>query len=134
MRRSDDGSQAEQARILLIEAELRIAEFVSDGLGLDGHEVVVAEDGEVGVFLATTEPFDLVVLDLAVPPASGLELLERIRSAHEDTPVIVLSQDDDPAARHASQAAGASEFLAKPLVVERLRGKVKEQLARRPRA
>jgi DNA-binding response OmpR family regulator len=128
-----DGPQAEGARVLLIEEELRIADVVSSGLGLDGYEVVVAEDSEVGVFLATTEPFDLVVLDLA-SGATGLESLERIKSAREDAPVIVLSERDDPDARSACQVAGAAAFIAKPLVVESLRARVKEQLARRRQA
>jgi DNA-binding response OmpR family regulator len=122
---------AEEARVLVIEDELRVAQFVSRGLGMDGHEVVVAEDGEVGVFLATTEPFDLVVLDVADPSAHWLEILERIRSAHEEAPIIVLSEQDGPDARRVCEVAGASAFLAKPLVVESLRAKVKEQLARR---
>jgi DNA-binding response OmpR family regulator len=121
----------EDARVLVIEDELRIAQFVSRGLGMDGYEVVVAEDGDVGVFLATTEPFDLVVLDVADPSAPWLELLERIRNAREEAPVIVLSEHDGPDARHAWELAGASAFLAKPLVVESLRAEVKEQLARR---
>jgi two-component system, OmpR family, response regulator MprA len=122
---------AEDARVLVIEDELRIAQFVSRGLGMDGYEVVVAEDGDVGVFLATTEPFDLVVLDVADPSAPWLEILERIRSAREEAPIIVLSEHDGPDARRACEVAGASAFLAKPLVVETLRAKVREQLARR---
>jgi DNA-binding response OmpR family regulator len=129
MREGSDGAQAEGARVLLIEAELRIAEFVSDGLGLDGHEVVVAEDGEVGIFLATTEPFDLTLLDLALDGASGLEILERIKSARTDAPVIVLSERDDPDARRAWEVAGASAFIAKPLVIATIRARVNEQLA-----
>jgi DNA-binding response OmpR family regulator len=124
---------AEGARVLVIEDELRIAQFVSGGLGTDGYEVVVAEDGDVGVFLATTEPFDLVVLDVAEPSAPWLEILGRIRSAREEAPIIVLSEHDGPDARHAWEVAGASAFLAKPLVVESLRAEAKEQLARRRR-
>jgi DNA-binding response OmpR family regulator len=124
---------ARKARVLVIEDELRTAEFVSTGLQLDGHEVVVAEDAEVGLFLTTTEPFDLFVLDLTLPGASGLEILGRIRSrAGDDVPVIVLSEHDDRITRRACRDAGASAFLAKPLVVETLRERVEEQLARHP--
>jgi two-component system OmpR family response regulator len=123
--------EADGARVLVIEDELRTAQFVSSGLGMDGYEVVVAEDDDVGIFLATTEPFDAFVLDLGLPSASGLETLERIRRAHEDAPVIVLSERDDVEARRACQVAGASAFITKPLVVESLRAKVKEQLERR---
>jgi DNA-binding response OmpR family regulator len=122
---------ADEARVLLIEDELRTAQFVSTGLQLDGHEVVVAEDVDVGVFLAATEPFDLFVLDLALPGASGLEILGRIRSsAGDNAPVIVLSEHDDRITQRACEDAGASAFIAKPLIVESLRERVKEQLAR----
>jgi DNA-binding response OmpR family regulator len=125
---------AEETRVLLIEDELRTAQFLSSGLESDGHEVVVAEDGEVAAFLAATEPFDLFVLDLAHPAASGLEVLRRIlRSAHNGAPVIVLSADDDPSIRQACRVAGASAFFAKPLVVDDLRASVREQLRRRRR-
>jgi DNA-binding response OmpR family regulator len=130
-RDGDGASAAAETRVLFIGEDLRIAEFVSAGLELDGHEVVVAEDGEVGVFLANTEPFDLIVLDLAFSGVSGLEILSRIRGAVGGTPVVVLSERDDPSARHESQAAGASAFIAKPLVVESLRARVREHLARR---
>jgi DNA-binding response OmpR family regulator len=128
---SKDGSKAEQSRVLLIEAEPRLADFVSSGLGLDGHEVVVAEDGDVGVFLAATESFDLIVLDMAVTGAPAIELLERISSARPETPVIVLSEGDEREARRAARVAGAAAFLARPLVVESLRSSVTEQLTRR---
>jgi DNA-binding response OmpR family regulator len=125
---------AEETRVLLIEDVLRTAQFVSGGLELDGHEVVVAEDGEVAVFLAATETFDVFVLDLAAPAASGLDFLERIlSSARDGAPVIVLSADDDPDTRRACRAAGASAFIAKPLVVDDLRASVREQLGRRGR-
>jgi two-component system, OmpR family, response regulator MprA len=127
---SKNGPGAER-RVLLIEEEPRVANVVSRGLVVDGYEVVVAEDGEVGVFLAETEPFDLIVLDLALAEAPGLEILERIRGGRADTPIVVLSDRDDPHARRAAHSAGASEFVAKPLVVEALRASVEQQLARR---
>jgi DNA-binding response OmpR family regulator len=120
-------------RVLLIEDELRIAEFAAKGLEQDGHEVVIAEDGEVGVFLAATEPFDLFVFGLTLPSATGLEILERLQSFGEGAPVIVLSERDDPGARRACWVAGAAAFIAKPLVVEELRASVNAQLARRAR-
>jgi DNA-binding response OmpR family regulator len=131
---SRDGPGAEPSRVLLIEEELRVADFVSSGLVLDGYEVVVAEDGEVGVFLATTEPFDLVVVDLALTAASGLDIVQRIKTSGKDPPVIAVSERDDPDARRAVEFAGASAFIAKPLVVESLRASIKEQLARRRHA
>jgi DNA-binding response OmpR family regulator len=117
-------------RVLVVEDEPRIAQFVTRGLAGDGHEVVVAEDGEVGLFLATTERFDLVVLDLGLPGTSGLEVLRGIRGVDAQIPILVLTGYDDPKARRVCEAAGASAFMAKPLVVERLRAAVAAELAR----
>jgi DNA-binding response OmpR family regulator len=119
------------SRILLIEEELRTADVVSSGLDAEGFDVVVAEDGEVGLFLATTESFDLIVLDVALTRPSELELVQEIGRASDAAPVIVLSARDDPEARQECEQAGAAAFIAKPLVVEQLRASVKEQLARR---
>jgi DNA-binding response OmpR family regulator len=118
-------------RILLIEEEARTADVVSSGFALDGYQVVVAEDGEVGAFLATSDPFDVIVLDLALNGPSDLELVQTMRSVSDDARIIVLSARDDPEAREECERAGAAAFIAKPLVVEQLRASVREQLARR---
>jgi two-component system OmpR family response regulator len=119
-------------RVLLLEDEPLVAQFVVRGLELDGHQIVVAEDGEVGVFLAGTEPFDVFVLDLDSSEMSDLELLERIRDASPGTAVVVVSELDDPQARAAYEGAGAAVSLAKPLVVDELRAAVSTQLLRQP--
>ena len=117
-------------RVLVVEDEPRIAGFLAKALGLDGHEVVVAEDGEVGLFLGLSEPFDLVVLDLTLPGRSGLEVLAALRTDRPALPVLMLTGRDDPAARRACMEAGAAGFLAKPLVVADLRSQVSALLAR----
>lgn len=119
------------ARVLVVEDEPRIAHFLGKALRLDGHEVVVAEDGEVAVFLALTEPFDAVVLDLTLPGRSGLEVLAAVHAERPSVPVLMLTGRDDPAARRACMAAGAAGFLAKPLVVDELRSQVRSLLERR---
>lgn len=111
-------------RVLLVEDEPRIAEFVAKALRRDGHDVVLAEDGEVGLFLASIESFDAVVLDLALPGTSGLDVLKEIRAHYPDLPVVMLTGHDDPASRRACLAAGASHFVPKPLVVEEFRATV----------
>ena len=113
------------ARVLVVEDEPRIAHFLAKALRLDGHEVVVAEDGEVGLFLGMTEAFDLAVLDLTLPGRSGLEVLAALHGAHPQVPVLMLTGRDDPDARRACERAGASDFLAKPLVVAELRERVR---------
>jgi two-component system, OmpR family, copper resistance phosphate regulon response regulator CusR len=117
-------------RVLLIEDEPRSSQFVERGLHDDGNEVVTAQDGEVGLFLATTEDFDLVVLDIGLPGASGLDVLEGIKAARPDLPVIILTGYDAPAVHERCLAAGAADFVAKPLVLDEFRALVREQLAR----
>jgi DNA-binding response OmpR family regulator len=118
--------------VLVVEDEPRIAHFLAKALRLDGHEVLVAEDGEVGLFLGTTEAFDLAVLDLTLPGRSGLEVLTALRAAHPRVPVLMLTGRDDPAARRACAQAGATDFLAKPLVVADLRERVRALLPHPP--
>jgi two-component system, OmpR family, copper resistance phosphate regulon response regulator CusR len=107
-------------RVLLVEDDARIARMVARGLSEQG-EVLVAEDGDVGLFLGTTEDFDAVILDLGLPGTSGLEVLRRIRAEHAGVPIIVITGRDDPSARKASLAAGATAFLTKPFAIEELR-------------
>jgi DNA-binding response OmpR family regulator len=105
----------ETARILVIEDEPRIAEFLLKGLAQDGYEVIVAEDGEIGLFLALSERFDAVVLDIGLPGRSGLDVLLRIRRRDPVLPVIMLTGHDDPSVHRACSAAGVSGFIRKPL-------------------
>ena len=107
-------------QVLLIEDEARIAQFVAKGLGASGLDVTVAEDGDVGAFLAATEPYDLVLLDLGLPGTPGLEILRLMRQDRPGTPVILLTAADEPLARRAGLAAGATMYLTKPFVFEEL--------------
>ena len=125
-----DVARSPAGRILVVEDEARIAEFVERGLREDGHEVLVAQDGEVGVFLALTEDLlDLVVLDIGLPGASGHDVLAEVKAGRPELPVVVLTGHDEPAVRERCLAAGAAGFLAKPLVVDELREVVGRTLA-----
>ena len=117
------------ARILVIEDEPRIAGFLARGLGREGHDVVIAEDGDVGLFLALSEPVDVVVLDLSLPGRSGLEVLTELRRQRPDLPVLMLTGHDDPRSRAACLDAGASGFATKPLVFAEFRREVARQLS-----
>ena len=111
-------------RVLLVEDEARIAQFVAKGLDAAGLDITVAEDGDVGAFLAATEPYDLVLLDVGLPGTPGLEILRLLRVDQPTTPVVLLTAADDPMARRAGLAAGATEYLTKPFVFEDLRALV----------
>ena len=116
-------------KILLVEDEPRVAGFVVKGLRADGAEVVLAEDGDVGLFLATSDAFDCLVLDLGLPGLSGLELLRRLRIIRPRLPVIMLTARDEPEARTACLAAGADHIVTKPFSVQDLRDRVRASLA-----
>jgi DNA-binding response OmpR family regulator len=126
------GARPGAARVLLVEDDARIAQIVTKALAGDGIEVVLAEDGEVAVFLAGSEPFDGIVLDLGLPGRSGLEVLRIIRRQQTDLPVVVLTGRDQPEARQACESAGDSGFLTKPFAVDELRAVVSGLLRRRP--
>ncbi|MFP5372872.1 MAG: response regulator transcription factor [Actinomycetes bacterium] len=118
-------------RVLLVEDEPRIAAFVAKGLRRAGWDVVVAEDGAVGLFLVTTEPFDAVVLDLGLPDTDGLSVLRTIQEGPTSPPVVVLTGQDDPASRKASTAAGARALVTKPFALGDLRTALEGVLDRR---
>jgi ribosomal protein S6--L-glutamate ligase len=104
-----------------VEDDARIAGIVANSIATSGYEVVWAEDGDVGLFLGTTEAFEAVILDVAFAETPGVEVLKGIRTAHPDLPVIVLTGIDDPVSTEAWLRAGASGFLAKPISVGELR-------------
>jgi ribosomal protein S6--L-glutamate ligase len=111
-------------RLLLVEDESRIAEFLVRGLSPLGIEVTVAEDGEVARFLVATEKFDAVVLDLGLPLVSGDDVLDFLRAERPETPVIVLTARDEPESREAAAGAGAADYVTKPFAFEDLRARI----------
>jgi DNA-binding response OmpR family regulator len=126
---TDKGTSCER-RLLLVEGELRTADFLARGFSSLGIEVTVAEDDEVAGFLAATERFDAVVLDLGLSIASGRDLLRLLRVERPATPVIVLTASDEPESRRAILAVGASECITKPFALEDLRERVRACIGR----
>jgi two-component system, OmpR family, copper resistance phosphate regulon response regulator CusR len=112
------------SRVLLVEDATRIAGLVATALQRDGHEVVVAEDGGVGLFLATTEAFDVVVLDLGLPGVHGMDVLAQLQAARAELPVLMLTGRDEPAVREACLAGGAADVMTKPFALGELRERV----------
>lgn len=116
-------------RVLVVEDHPGIARVVAAALRRDGYEVVIAEDGEVGLFLARTESYDAVVLDLNLPGRSGLELLAGIAA---ERPVVVLTCNDDPRTRQRCLELGARCFMTKPFAVTELCASVRAGIEGRP--
>jgi two-component system, OmpR family, response regulator len=121
-------------RLLVVEDDRLLADYVRLVLKEDGHAVDVAAEGDEGQMLAMVHDYDVIVLDLDLPGRSGLEVLEYMRQHGRATPVIILtaaSAEDDLV--HGLNA-GADDYLAKPFSVAELRARVRALGRRRGRA
>lgn len=107
-------------RVLLVEDDPHTAAFVAKGLREDGHTVEHAGDGREGLFLATTESFDAVVLDRMLPALDGLVLLQTLRGAGNRTPVLLLTALGEVDHRVEGLRAGADDYLVKPFAYSEL--------------
>jgi two-component system response regulator MprA len=116
-------------RILVIEDDPGIADFVRRGLLFNDYEVDVAHDGEEGLIAARDRPPDLVLLDLMIPKVDGVEVCRRIRSAG-DTPIIILTARDSVTDKIAGLDAGADDYVTKPFDFDELLARVRAALRR----
>ena len=120
-------------RVLVVEDDREVAAYVLKGLREAGHLAEHAENGRDGLFMASSEPFDAIVLDRMLPGGiDGLHVLETLRAQENDTPVLFLSaltQVDD---RVRGLKAGGDDYLSKPFAFSELLARV-EALARRRR-
>jgi DNA-binding response OmpR family regulator len=115
-------------RILLVEDERGIADFVERALRAQGHAVEVAADGVDGGHRAVGSDLDLVILDVMLPGRSGLEILEEIRAVKPALPVIMLTARGEVADKVAGLDAGATDYMTKPFSVEELLARVRAHL------
>jgi DNA-binding response OmpR family regulator len=116
------------ARILLIDDEPGIRNFVSRGLRGEGFSVDLAADGDGGLKAALGPPYDLIILDLLLPDLGGIEVLRRLIRQHPGQTVIVLSALGDTPSKVASLEAGADDYLVKPFSFEELLARVRARL------
>jgi two-component system, OmpR family, response regulator len=119
---------AVRARVLVVEDEPGIVDFVRRALEAEGFLVVAARDGTEGERLALSESFDAIVLDLMLPGRGGLEILASVRHAKPDVPVIVLTARAEIEDRVAGLDAGAVDYLVKPFSVAELLARLRAQL------
>lgn len=118
------------SRILVVEDEHDIADFIRRGLIYKGYEVDVAYDGEEGLALALDRPPDLVLLDLMLPKMDGVEVCRRLRAAN-DVPIIILTARDSVSDKIRGLDAGGDDYVTKPFSFEELVARVGAALRRR---
>jgi len=107
-------------RILLIEDDLSVADFIVKGLTENNHVVDHQSDGKQGLFFATTENYDVMVIDRMLPNVDGLTIIRTIRASNIKTPVIILSAMADVEQRVEGLQNGADDYLVKPFAFSEL--------------
>jgi DNA-binding response OmpR family regulator len=118
-------------RVLIIEDEARLAENVARSLRESAsYAVDVSLDGEEGAFMAESNPYDLVILDLMLPKVDGLAVLERIRERGSAVPVLVLTARDEKESVVALLNAGADDYISKPFDLGELLARAKALIRR----
>ena len=117
-------------RILLVEDQIKVGNAVSEGLRVEGYEVTWAQTGEEGFFHASSQGFDLIVLDVMLPGRDGIEVLETLRKQGAKTPVLLLTAKDAIEDRVLGLDAGADDYLVKPFAFAELTARLRALLRR----
>jgi DNA-binding response OmpR family regulator len=117
-------------RVLVIEDEVRALRSLEEGLRGAGLEVETAATGDEGARLATTRPFDCVVLDWMLPGRDGLQVLADVRCAGQTTPVLLLTARDAVEDRVLGLDSGADDYLVKPFAFAELLARLRVLLRR----
>ena len=117
-------------RLLLVEDDAKIASFIIKGFKAEGFAVDHAGDGENGLHLALTEPYDAAIVDIMLPKRDGLELIRQIRHEKIKTPVIVLSAKGSVDDRVKGLQTGGDDYLTKPFAFSELLARVQALIRR----
>lgn len=117
-------------RVLIVEDELKLLDSLRRGLTQEGYQVATASRGEDGFYLATTEPFDAVILDLMLPGRDGMQVLADLRSKSFAAPVLILTARDAVEDRVAGLDCGADDYLVKPFAFAELVARLRALLRR----
>ena len=120
-------------KILVIEDDPTVGEYVKRGLEEQRWGVDLVADGEEGERRARSEAYDLIVLDMRLPGKSGMQVLHGLRGRGFERPILVLTAQDAVDAKVGALRAGADDYVTKPFAFEELLARV-EALSRRPRA
>ncbi|MBW1660299.1 MAG: response regulator transcription factor [Deltaproteobacteria bacterium] len=117
-------------RILIVEDDIQVAAFIRKGLQQEGYAVDHAANGEDGLHLALTEPYDAAIIDIMLPKLDGISLIERIRKEKITTPVLVLSARSSVDDRVRGLQSGGDDYLVKPFAFAELLARIQALIRR----
>lgn len=117
-------------RILVVEDDAQVAAYLVKGLKEQGHTVDHAADGKNGLFLATSEDYDAMIVDRMLPGLDGLAIVKSVRAAGKTTPMLILSALGDVDARVEGLRAGGDDYLTKPFAFSELLARLDALLRR----
>ncbi len=118
-------------KLLVVEDEQRIAQYLKKGLEAKSYVVDVAHDGEAGLDLALAEQYDAIILDWMLPKLNGIEVCQRLRQEGNHTPILLLTARDEVTERVEGLEAGADDYLPKPFAFIELLARIRA-ITRRP--
>lgn len=117
-------------KLLIVEDELKMGDYLRQGLTEAGFVVDLARDGTDGLHLALTQPYDLAILDVMLPRMNGWQIVHGIRQAGKEMPVLFLTAKDDVEDRVKGLELGADDYLVKPFAFSELLARVRTLLRR----
>lgn len=129
--KSNQQSDSGFLRILLIEDDKRISDFVERGLKAEGYAVEVARCGQDAIDIGSDGQFQAIVLDLGLPDINGREVCERLRRHGLDTPILMLTARDTVQDKVTGLRSGADDYMTKPFAFEELLARIEVLVRRR---
>jgi len=117
-------------RILIVEDDVRLAQFLKKGFQAEAYSADIALDGERGSFLARTEDYDAIVLDVMLPGKDGFQVLKEIREAGVKAPILILTAKSDLEDRVAGLNLGADDYLPKPFSFSEVLARIRALIRR----
>ncbi|MBT7261130.1 MAG: response regulator transcription factor [Desulfobacula sp.] len=117
-------------RILVVEDDLKIAQFIQKGLKSSGFAIDHATTGNQGLEMASSAPYDTLVVDIMLPELDGISLIKKIRAKRNNTPVIILSARNRVDDRVKGLQAGADDYLTKPFAFSELLARIQALIRR----
>jgi len=117
-------------RILLVEDDSSVSGFIVKGLREEQYAVDLATDGEMGLAMAETTPYDVIILDIMLPKLNGFDICRRLRAQRQTTPILLLTARDAVADRVTGLDTGADDYLTKPFAFAELLARLRALLRR----